>query len=95
MAGGGKRDAVRWSERLKESSLRSRLHRLSESPLPAVLLVDDHVHFPGSVFGDRPMRHQQTVTCRDGGMQKLIITQSDMYARTPAQLSGLFTKGDS
>lgn len=74
------RHAVRWIERLKESRLRSRLHWLTESPLPAVLLVDDHVHFPGSVLCDPPVRHQQTDTCREGGMQKLINTPPDMHA---------------
>lgn len=63
VAGRETRDAVWWVERLKESSLGSRLLCLSESPSPAVLLVDDHVHFPGSVFCDPPMRHQQTDTC--------------------------------
>lgn len=51
------------AERLKESSLRGRRRRLCESPSPAVLLVDAHVHFPGSVFRDPPVRHQQTDTC--------------------------------
>lgn len=49
---------------------------LSRSPSPAVFLVDDHVHFPGSVFCDPPMRHQQADTCRDGGMQELINTHT-------------------
>lgn len=62
------RDATRRAERLKESSLRSRLRRLAESPSPAVLLVDDHVHLPGSVFRDPPVRHQQTDTCGEGGI---------------------------
>lgn len=43
-----------------------RASRRSESPSPAVLLVDDHVHLPGSVFCDAPVRHQQTDTCGEG-----------------------------
>lgn len=74
---------MRRAARLKESSLRSRLLCLSEGPSPAVLLVDDHVHFPGSVFCDPPMRHQQTDTCREGGMKKLINTQQEMHTHLP------------
>lgn len=54
--------AVGRAARLKQI----RQSRRSESPSPAVLLVDDHVHLPGSVFCDAPMRHQQTDTCGEG-----------------------------
>lgn len=85
------------AERLKESSLRGRRRRLCESPSPAVLLVDAHVHFPGSVFRDPPMRHQQTDTC---GEKRHARADQQAAGRahtwhTPAQLSGLFTEGDS
>lgn len=69
------------------------MSRLSESPSPAVLLVDDYVHLPGSVFCNPPMRDQQTDTYREGLMQKLINTQGDNKDKhTPALLSSLFTK---
>lgn len=99
------RDATRRAERLKESSLRSRLHRLAESPSPAVLLVDDHVHLPGSVFRDPPVRHQQTDTCGEGGICRSRSAHSKTRTHThikkkkkthtPAGLSGVVTKGDS
>lgn len=69
-------------KRLKASRLRSRLPRLRESPSPAVLLVDDHVHFPGSVFGNPPVRHQQTDTCGEGGMRELINTHASHKQHT-------------
>lgn len=60
--------AVGRAARLKQI----RQSRRSESPSPAVLLVDDHVHLPGSVFANAPMRHQQTDTCgeRGGGAKR-------------------------
>lgn len=75
--GGRMRDEECVVEGLKESRLRSIQHHLSESPSPAVLLVDAHVHLPGSVFCNPPVRHQQADTCREGGM--LINKQADMH----------------
>lgn len=84
-----KGDAAGRGARIKQS----RRSRCSESGSPAVLLVDDHVHLPASVFCDPPMRHQQTDTCGEGGgMQNTIRTGArKTHTHTPARLSGRFT----